>query len=450
MKNILIVGMGDVGSHLAKVLSAEGHPVTVIDNDKGRLALVADACDVQSVHGDGSRPSTLDRAEVHAADVLLAVSNKDNINMLTCLFGKRLGAKSTVLRLKDATLIRGNPTFYRKNLLYDLMLSLEDLAAEEIIKTIRQNQAVGVENFADGKIQMRRLKMQENSHLIGAPVKELKIPPGVLLAAIDRDREIIIPGGDDMILINDVVFVLGEPKAIGAFEKKTGAKPTFLRDVVVSGASGVVEKVCEALKRLRVNTKVIVEDRKDAERLSETLADAVVLHGNSTDLALLEEEQVGDADAFLGLSEADEKNLMSCQLARSLKVKRTVALVQKPDYVSLYEQLGVDTAVSPRLICADRIHSYVRSSSVSTIATIEEGKAVVLEFEVKPGSKMVGKSLAKAGFPRGCVVGAIAREDGEILVPRGDDEIKSLDNLVVFVLQGVVDQVMGLFGIKNR
>jgi trk system potassium uptake protein TrkA len=124
-------------------------------------------------------------------------------------------------------------------------------------------------------------------------------------------------------------------------------------------------------------------------------------------------------------------------------------LVQKPDYAQIYEQLGVDAAVSPRLICADRIHSFIRSESISTIATIEEGKAVVQEFEVKAGSKLVGLTLAKAGFPRGCVVGALAREDGTILVPRGDDEIQALDNMVVFALQGVVEQVMGLFGIRK-
>ena len=330
------------------------------------------------------------------------------------------------------------------------MLSLEDLAAEEIVKTLRQNQAVGVENFAEGKVQMRRVKMQENSNLIGAPVKELTIPQGVLLAAIDRDHEIIIPGGDDMILINDYVFLIGEPKAIGVLEKKIGTRPTFLRDVVISGASGVVSNVCAALKRLHVKTRVIVADRKQAEHLSEILEDVVVLHGDSTDLALLEEERVGDADAFLGLSREDEKNLMSCQLARSLNVKRTIALVQKPDYASIYEQLGIDVAVSPRLICADRILSFVRSGSVSTIATIEEGKAVVLEFEVKAGSKMVGKTLAKAGFPRSCVVGAIWREDGDVIIPRGDDEIKALDNLVIFALQGVVQNVMGMFGIKKE
>ena len=207
----------------------------------------------------------------------------------------------------------------------------------------------------------------------------------------------------------------------------------------------MVEKVCTALKRLHVKTRVIVQDRKEAERLSESLEEAIVLHGNSTDLVLLEEEHVGEVDAYLGLTRDDEKNLMSCQLAKSLNVKRTVALVQKPDYASIYERLGVDCAVSPRLICADRIYAFVRAESVSAIATIGEDRAEVLELEVKAGSKMVGKTLAKAGFPRGCVVGAIARENGEILVPRGDAEIQALDNLVIFVLRGVVAQVMGLF-----
>jgi trk system potassium uptake protein TrkA len=450
MKNILIVGMGEVGSHLAKVLSKERHAVTVIDPDKKKLSWVADAYDVRTVLGDGSRPNVLDEADVHSADLLLAVSNDDSVNMLCCLFGKRMGAKTTVLRLKDTSPVKGNTVIYRKNLLFDLMLSLEDLAAEEIVKTIRQNQAVGVENFADGKIQMRRLRVPEGSSLSGVPLKDLKIPEGVLLVALVREHGVIIPSGDTVIEGNDMVFVLGEPKPISAFEKRTGARPTYLRDVIISGASGIVVKVCRALRRLHVATRVIVEDRQDAERMSEILEGAVVLHGNSTDLNLLQEERVGDVDAFLGLSDEDEKNLMSCQLAKSLNVKRTVALVQKPDYAMIYEQLGIDCAISPRLICADRIHSFVRSESVSTIATIEDGQAEILEFEVKPGGKLVGKTLATAGFPRGCVVGAIARENGDILVPRGESEIHALDNLVCFVLKDVVAKVMALFGIKKE
>ena len=218
---------------------------------------------------------------------------------------------------------------------------------------------------------------------------------------------------------------------------------------MLTGSSGIVEKVCRSLKRLHVKTRIIVDSREDAERLSAALEGSVVLHGNSTDFSLLEEEGVGEADAFLGLSDVDEKNLMSCQLAKSLKVKRTVALVQKPDYARIYEQLGVDCAISPRLICADRIHSFVSRESVSAIATIEDGQAEILEFEVKAGSRLVGRTMAKAGFPRGCVVGAIAREGGKILVPRGDTEIEALDNLVVFTLRSVADKVMSLFGIKK-
>ncbi len=442
--------MGEVGFHLAQVLSTEGHTVTVVDEDPQKMRRVGEALDVKAVVGDGSHPDILDQADAHAADVLLAVSNSDKVNMLTCLFGKRMGAKTTVLRLKDTTPLRGNPTFFRKNLMFDLLLSLEDLAAEEIVKTIRQNQAVGVESFAEGKIQLRRLRMHDDSALLGKTFKELKIPQGVLIAAIDRNHDVIIPGGDDMLLPGDLAMVLGEPKTLGAFEKKTGAKTTYLRDVLLCGSSGIVVQVSKALKRLHVKTRIIVGDRSDALRLSEQLDGAVVLHGNSTDLSLLQEEHVADADAFLGLSNEDEKNLMSCQLAKSLQAKRTVALVQKPDYVSIYEQLGIDVAVSPRLICADRILSFIRSESVSTIATIEEGKAVVLELEVKPGSKVVGKTLAKAGFPKGCVVGAIAREDGEVLIPRGEDKIRGLDNLVIFALKEVVDTVMALFGIRKE
>lgn len=448
--NILIVGLGEVGSYLAKVLSTEGHAVTIVDQDLHRMRRVADLLDVQSVHGDGSRPDVLDRAEAHRADLVLAVSNDDKVNMLTCLFGKRIGAKKTVLRLKDTTAFRRSKTFFRKNLLYDLLLSLDDLAAEEIVKTVRLNQAVGVDNFAEGRVQMRRFKLDESSNFVGVAVKDLKIPQGVLITAIDRDHEVIVPGGSDVLAVGDEIFVLGEPRSIAAFEKRTGARPHYLKSIVVYGSSGVAVQVCQAMQRYNVAVRAIVDDRVEAERLSEILEGVVVLHAEATDLNLLQEERVGEANAFLGISDEDELNLMSCQLARNLGVGRTVALVQKPDYVSLYQQLGIDVAVSPRLLCANRILAFVRSRSISTIATIEEGKAEVLEIEVQPGSRLVGSKLKDAGFPRGCVVGAITREEGEVLIPTGEDEIQAHDQMVIFVLERVVDDVMHLAGIVRE
>ena len=208
--DVLIVGLGEVGSHLAKVLSREGKSVTVLDSDSHRLRRVSDALDVHAIHGDGSRPDSLDLAGAATADLLLAVSNDDRVNMLTCLFGKRMGAKRTVLRVKDLGSVRRNRTFFKKNVQYDLVLSLEDLAAEETVKTLRQHQAVGVENFADGRIQLRRLRLSAESPLIGTPVKELKMPVDVLIVAIDRNHEILIPGGDDELRVGDEVFALGE------------------------------------------------------------------------------------------------------------------------------------------------------------------------------------------------------------------------------------------------
>jgi trk system potassium uptake protein TrkA len=448
--NILIVGLGEVGTYLAKVLSTEGHSITVIDPSLPRLKRVADLLDVQSVHGDGSRPDVLDKAEAHRADLLLAVSNDDKVNMLTCLFGKRIGAKKTVLRLKDTTAFRRSRTFFRKNLSYDLLLSLDDLAATEIGKAVRAQNILGTEAFAEGRILMRRFKIDEDSFLARQALKEVKMPAGVLVTAIVREHEVIVPGGADVIEAGDEVFVLGEQKGMAALEKKTGSKQATLKSVVVYGGSGVAVQVCQGLQRRHVATRVIVEDREEAERLSETLQGVIVLHADATDMNFLQEEHVGEADAFVGISDQDERNLMSCQLVRSLGVKRTVALVQKPDYVSLYQHLGIDTAVSPRLLCANHILAFVRSRSVSTITTIEEGKAEVLEIEVQPGSKLVGKQLKAAGFPRGCVVGAITREDGEVLIPGGDDEIQSLDQLVIFVLAGVVDSVMSLAGIVRE
>ncbi|MFY9340905.1 MAG: Trk system potassium transporter TrkA [Planctomycetota bacterium] len=450
--NILIVGLGEVGSYLAKVLSTEGHSVTVVDPDLQRMRRVADLLDVQAVHGDGSRPDVLDRAEAHQVDLLLAVSNDDKVNMLTCLFGKRMGAKKTVLRLRDTSAVRRSKTFFRKNLQYDLLLSLDDLAAEEIVKSVRENAALGTDNFAEGKVLLRRFKLEPNGPFTGQQLKDLKIPAGMLITAIDRNHDVVVPGGSDDLRAGDEVFVLGEPKAIAQFEKKIGARQPKARAVVLFGGTGIALQVAQALQREHVDVRVIVEERAEAERLSEVLKNknVVVLHADATDLNFLQEEHVGETDAYLGISAEDERNLMSCQLSKSLGVRRTVALVQKPDYVSLYQRLGIDVAVSPRLLCANRILAFVRSRSISTVATIEEGKAQVLEVELPPGSALVGKALKDAGFPRGCVVAAITREGGDVVIPRGDDELQAHDQMVLFVLHQVVDDVLALAGIERE
>ncbi|MCA8953696.1 MAG: Trk system potassium transporter TrkA [Planctomycetes bacterium] len=449
--NILIVGLGEVGSYLAKVLSTEGHSITVVDPDLQRMRQVAELLDVQAVSGDGARPDVLDKAEAHAADLLLAVSSDDKVNMLTCLFGKRMGAKKTVLRLRDTSAVLRSKTFFRKNLHHDLLLSLDDLAAEEIVKNVLQSTALGVDNFAEGRIQMRRFRMPEACPYTGKLLKDLKIPSGMLITAIDRDHEVIVPGGSDELLAGDEIFALGEPKAISTFERKIGgARSTTARSVVVFGGARISQQVCRALQAEGVDVKVVVEDRKDAERMSEALDNVVVLHGSATDINLLQEEHVGECDAFLGISDQDERNLMSCQLARTLGTRRTVALVHKPDYVSLYHRLGIDVAVSPRLLCANRILAFVRSRSISTIATIEEGKAEVIEIEVQAGSKVAGRKVKDAGFPRGCVVAAITREDGSVVIPGGDDELVAGEQAVLFVLEKVVDEVLGLAGIRRE
>jgi trk system potassium uptake protein TrkA len=448
--NILIVGLGEVGSYLAKVLSTEGHSITVIDPDLQRMRRVADLLDLQAVHGDGARPDVLDRADAHQMDLLLAVSNDDKVNMLSCLFGKRMGAKNTVLRLRDTSAFRRSKTFFRRNLQHDLLLSLDDLAAEEIVNTVQQSRGPAVVNFAEGKVQMRRFKLVEGGPLAGKLLKDLKIPAGTLITAIDRDREVLVPGGSDDLRAGDEIFVLGEPKPLLAFEKKIGVRQPATRNVVVYGSGGLAVQVCQALQREHVDVRVLVEDRPEAERLSEVLKGVVVLHADPTDLNFLQEEHVGEADAFLGISNEDERNLMSCQLSRNLGTKRTIALVQKPDYVSLYQRLGIDVAVSPRLLCANRILAFVRSRSISTIATIEEGKAEVLELELHAGGYLVGKLLKNAGFPRGCVVAAITREDGQVVIPRGDDELQAHDQLVIFALNAVVGQVLDLAGVERE
>jgi trk system potassium uptake protein TrkA len=448
---ILIVGLGEVGSHLAHKLHGEHHAVTVVDSDRQRLLQVTRQLDVQSVVGDGSRPDVLDRADAYRTDLLLAVSNDDNVNMLACLFGRRIGAKRAILRMRDASTFRQNTRFFEQNLMVDKLLSLDELAAEEIVKLIRRGSAaIGIESFLGGKVQMRGIRLTETSDFVHKKLREIQLPPSIRVAAIDRRREILIPNGETRLEVGDDMLAIGEPKRVLALEKKAGVKESALRRVLIFGGSGVVPHVARPLLRQNVKVRVIVPDKQRAEELVTELDGPVVIQGEGTDLKLLEEERIGDMDAFLALSRRDEVNLMASQLVSRKYGVRTAALVQSPVYKEFCDQTGVTDAVSPRALCTDKILAYIRGKGVNTIETIEEGQAEIIEVRMPRNAALVGKTVAEANLPVGCVIGAIQQETGRIVIPDGTTRLQADDTLVVFLKQEAKDVMLQRLGLGSE
>ncbi len=443
--NIVILGAGEVGRHLADILSREEHRVAIVDPDPDKGQRLLESLDVQVVTGDGARADVLTQCPTSKADLFVAVTDNDHVNLLACALARDLGAKRRIVRLKDLSQLAGYRYFYKRSLGFDVALSSEELAAEEILNTVAEQNALEVEPFAEGRIQLRRLRITAESEVTSAPLSGVRLPAGVLLGAIWRKERFFVPGGADQIALDDQVYLIGRPVDLDAFERMSGAPPRGRRSVVVMGAGSIGREIAAKLGwREDVSVRIIERDKARAVEVGASAPRAVmVLEGDATDLDLLIEERIGEANVFVATSDDDEDNMVACQLARSLGVERTIALVNKGSYRQIYDLLGIDRAISPRVLCAQRIMRFVRSGSIASIAVIGDGRAEVLEVEAHFKEKKARK-VKSLGLPRGALIGAIVREE-EVIIPRRETTVEENDHVILFSLAANVEEVEGLF-----
>ncbi|MEZ5976527.1 MAG: TrkA C-terminal domain-containing protein, partial [Planctomycetota bacterium] len=324
-----------------------------------------------------------------------------------------------------------------------VMLSTHDLAAEEIIGTVRDRHALGVEKFAGGRVQLRRLRIEKEGALTGGSLATVKLPHGVLVVAVQRRDRFFVPSGDDTLELSDQVWVIGSAGDLDAFEALAAKNTSWKRSVVIMGGGGICSAVLAKLRGLPgLSVKVIEKDRGRARALSAASgAGVMVLEGDATDLTLLREERIGDCNVFIATTADDEDNMVACQLARSLGAERTVAMVGKAAYRDIYDLLGIDQAISPRILCANSILRFVRSGSPTAIAVVDEGKAEVLELIVHRKETTKVRDL---GMPKGTVIGARVRGDA-VKIPTGNTLIKTGDAVIVFTLPEHLSAVQKLF-----
>ncbi len=444
--NIAVIGAGEVGFHLADILSREGHRVSIVDSDPSKSRRLMESLDVQVVVGDGTRAEVLNSAGVSKADLAVVVTDTDRTNMLACALASRLGAKRTILRLRDMRRLEGYHYFYKQTLGFDVVLSTQDLVADEIVATVRENHALEVESFADGRVQVRRLRITEESEILEKPLKDLDLPRGVLVGGVTRGESFHVPTGSDQLQSGDQLYLIGTAEDLDTFERLAGAKVLGRRSVVLMGAGGIGRQIARKLGDVSgVHIRVIESDPVRAKALAaESVGDVMVLQGDATDIDLLIEERIGESNVFVATSGDDERNMVACQLARSLGVERTVAMVNKSSYRQIYDLLGIDLAISPRVLCANRILRFVRSTAIESVAVLGEGRAEVLDLQARFRGKRKEHTVDQLGLPQGSVLGAIVRED-EVTIPHGDSVVRDGDHVIVFSVPENVEAVLGVF-----
>ncbi|WP_312047205.1 Trk system potassium transporter TrkA [Anaerotignum sp.] len=424
---IVIVGDGKVGSTIANQLSLEGHDVIVIDNNAAVLTNSGNTMDIFCIEGNGATASVLREAGIQQTDVLIAATSADEVNMLCCLLGKRLGAKNTIARVR-------NPEYFQQMSLIkdELGLSMavnpELAAATEISRLLRFPSAIKIEPFARGKVELVELKIPEHSPLDGMPLwaiyKEFQVK--ILICAVQREDQVIIPGGEFVLKAGDKINITASHLEIANFFRAIGVFRTGVKSVMIIGGGRIAYYLAKELSSIHVKVKIIERDLKRCEYLCEVLPESVIIHGDGTEKELLHEEGLEKTDAFVTLTGMDEENIIVALYAKEKKVSKVIAKVNKISFYEIMDSLNIDSFISPKTIAAQNIVRYVRAmknsmrdNNVVTLHTMINDQVEAVEFKVREDSAIVG-----------LIVAAIIR-GSQIIIPNGSDMIEKGDNVVV-------------------
>lgn len=447
---IVITGAGEIGYDLASTLSAEKHDVTVLDREQIALTKVSDSLDVLAIEGNATSVNDLHKTGVSEADILICVTSIDEVNIMSGMIGKRLGAKTVIARVRSNELTEKGSPLSPSDLGIDVIIHPEWSAAQEIMQLMLRSSASDIVNLADNKMQLVGIRLEKDSPIVGKTLSEYAVFYPELkfrIVAIVRRGRTIIPDGSVRLQQFDQVFLLAKTENIKALIKTTGKEDTSLNNIMIAGGSALGAMITQLLcsdKNKSWSVKLIEPDYDIAESLAVRYKTAMILHGNPTDPDLLVTEGIMDMDAFIAVSDDEESNIISCLMAKHLGVKKTVALVSKPDFIPLAQTIGLDAVVNQKASASSEIHRYVRHGHVVSVTELRGINAEVLELRALKGSKITKKPIFKMKFPEGCIIGGVF-QNGNVDVVTGKTHINEGDRVIVFCRPETIDSVTKLF-----
>ena len=443
---VVVVGAGKLGYTIAELLSNEGMEVTVIDREESQLVAVKNNLDVLTITANGASPITMDDPDVNGADVFIAVTDIDEVNMVACILAKKHGIKHTIARIRDMQFLSEAKEYLKKNFDIDLMLNPELIAAHEIYRILMTPAALDVDEFAGGRVRLFEVKISKDSKYLNIPLKKLQLPPGVLAGLIFRDHQMIIPHGEDSFQVDDNAYFIGFPDAIEQFSSNFVQQDSRkLERVMIIGAGRIARTLAVMLINAGVNVKVIEKERDRCEAMAQLLTGvSIAIYGDGTNVDLLAQEGVASADVVVCLTEDDKLNLMMALLAKHLGAKKTVVRVYRTEYADLIEKVGVDVVISARLLSASEVLAFVRRGGVVSVSILEGARAEAVEVIVQKRAKVAGKKLMDAGLPKSCLVCAYVRKN-RAAIPNGNTILLPGDRIILFCLRGSAQEVMTWF-----
>ena len=444
----VIIGAGEVGYHIAKALSPK-NDVVIIEKDEGAARRV-DELDVLVIEGNGANADLLSKV-LQNADLLVAVTGVDEVNIVACMTTKlitrsKTGWKDTktIARVSNPDYI-DSPVTSRSQVGVDLMICPELALASEIADVLSSPSAIDAEMFAEGKVKMTEFAINPESRLVGKHMQDLQLADCCIVSAVFRDKEIIIPHGDDLIKANDHMVVVGKPEAMENLEAVFGSEVPHRTRILLIGCGIVGIYLAKLIdKEENVDLRIIENRKSRCIEVAEMLENALVLNGDGTDVSLLREENIEDMDVVVAVTDSDEKNLLCALLAKQLGAKKVIARADRSDYVPLFEMVGIDMAVSPREATVNEVLKLTMGKGIQTLTTIEGEKAEIIEYTASDKSKIVGKPLNKVKFPKGALINMVVRGK-ETVIPRGDFVINPGDRVVIFSMASAVSEVDKFF-----
>ena len=444
---IVVIGAGKVGKTIIKHVALENHEVTIIDKSPKVVEQTVDLYDVMGIAGNGASYEIQKSARIDKADLVISTTSSDEVNILSCIVAKQLGAKATVARVRSYD-YSNQINLISQKLGINMTINPELETANEITNIVNFPEAIMVESFAKGKVELVEIFVPENSEIVGKNLLELHdlYKVQILVCAIERGEEVFIPDGKSVIHAKDKIYITSSKPKVKIFAQKLGLFDSKIKDILIIGGGKISLYLAETLLKNKYDVKIIEKDYNRCIELNELLPSATIIHGDGTDQDLLLEEGISSIDAIIPLTNSDEENIIISLFAAKQNAKKLVTKINKQSFVDLIETLDMTSVVSPKEITSHKILSYIRAksnshgSNVRTLYKLVNGQVEAIEFKAKNDKKIVNICLKDITLKKNILIAAIIREN-EVIIPGGNDFIKADDSVIVISKDHLLDDL---------
>ena len=448
---ILIVGAGIVGNNLAQELSEEGHDISIIDHDAEKIRRISETLDVMSVCGNACLPNILVKAGIRDMEMVIAVANKDETNLMVCFLASKFEVPKRFARLRSMEFTGPGQIFSPEELFIDQAINPGEIITDTVIKLLKTPGAVNVAEFAQGKVLLREFDLPENAPLTGKSIKELASISEldlILIVAIVREGKLIIPKPEDVLQTGDRIYTMVYKEFLPFLLPMLNKTVDEVKKIVIFSANRVSINLAKALEEIVKDVCIIEPSRETANKAAEELSKTLVHHGTGTDLDLFNDINMEDVDFFMALSDDDENNILAALLAKKYGAQRALAITNDPEYLPILDSIGMDITINPRLIVVSTILKHLRKGGVISVFKLVED-AEVMELVVDANSAIAGNKVSDLKFPKDAMIGAVLRQ-GEMMVPDEGLTILEGDSVIVVVLSSAIEKIEKLFGRKRH